>query len=178
MGFFDLFKPNRDKSEDVRRAVGGDLTEIGKPAVEPLIVALKDRNGDVRKKAAETLDKIGWQPKDATPQEIDVSLIEAIEPLMAAPKDAEALDEIGNTRAVEPLIAALKDVTLTPREIEEAVEPLIKDEGLLVRIRAAWALGQIGDTRAIVPLEELAQNDLSSFVTKVAKAALAKLRGK
>ncbi|HHT9138888.1 MAG TPA: HEAT repeat domain-containing protein [Candidatus Wunengus sp. YC60] len=97
-------------------------------AVEPLITALKDKNEDVRRNAADVLVKIG--PR-------------AVEPLIAALKDADenvrehaakALGEIKDPRAVEPLITALKD------------------ENKEVRRHAAQALGESKDTRAVEPL--------------------------
>ena len=121
--------------------------EIGAPAVEPLIIALKDWR--VREAAAEALGKIGAP---------------AVEPLIDALRDksedvrkaaAEALGEIGDVRAVEPLIAALKDKDDDVREAAAealvkigapAVEPLIdalKDKNWRVRGTAAWALVKI-----------------------------------
>ena len=95
------------------------LAKIGKPAVEPLIAALKDHD-----RAADALVKIGKR---------------AVEPLIAALKDENihvrsnavyVLGEIKDQRAVEPLIAALKD------------------ENIHVRARAADALRKI-DQRAL-----------------------------
>jgi HEAT repeat protein len=81
--------------------------QIGAPAVEPLIAALKDRNSGVRKLACEALGKIG----DAR----------AVEPLIAASKDAiesvrnsaaEALKQIDKARTTEaPKEAGSTDTT-------------------------------------------------------------------
>ena len=80
----------------VRKAAAQVLGEIGDVrAVEPLIVALKNKHEDLRKTAAEALGKIG----DAR----------AVEPLRVALKDedrdvrkaaAKALGKIGDARAV------------------------------------------------------------------------------
>jgi HEAT repeat protein len=102
-----------------------EATSLGAAAVEPLIVALKDRYVSVREKAAEALGKIG----DAR----------AVEPLIVALADryigdeqsivslrekaAEALGRIGNA-AVELLIVALKVSDSDVRR--EAVEALKK----------------------------------------------------
>ena len=43
----------------MRERAAEALSKIGEPAVESLIVALKDRNGLVRERAAEVLGKIG-----------------------------------------------------------------------------------------------------------------------
>ena len=110
--------------------------EIGEPAVEPLIEALKDEDFNVRSEAAEALGNVG-EP--------------AIEPLIEALKDenfnlrmdtAEALGEIEEP-AIEPLIEALKD------------------ENSGVRSEAAKALVNIGDERAVeLLIEALKDEDL------------------
>ena len=101
---------------------------MGKPAVAPLVAALKDQDPGVRERAASALGEI----KDP----------HAIEPLISALDDpdshvekgaSDALVKIGRP-AVEPLITALKD----------------GDAG--VRSRAASALGEIKDARAIEAL--------------------------
>jgi HEAT repeat protein len=130
------------------------LTQIGKPPVELLIAALKDKDDYVRLRAAEALEEIGWEPSSDTEKaqfylakrEWD-KLIKlgkpAVEPLIAALKNRDdyvrryatvALGKIGDTRAIEPLIAALKD----------------EDED--VREGAVESLGEIRDARAVVPL--------------------------
>lgn len=38
------------------------LVEIGKPVVETLVAALKNKDGNIREYAAEALDKLGWEP--------------------------------------------------------------------------------------------------------------------
>ncbi len=119
-------------------------------AVEALIAALKDKDGDVRKKAAEALDKMGWQPKDTT---------EKAWFLVAFKKWSEA-GRLGAS-AVTPLMAVLKDGEQRVRWVaaqtlgkigEPAVEPLIEEmknnnEG--VRKVAAKTLGWIKDARAV-----------------------------
>jgi len=153
------WKPDRGAAGAAYWAAKGEwgkCVEIGAPAVEPLIAALKDE--DVRMRAVEALGKIG-DPR-------------AVEPLIAALKDqdermrkwaAEALGQIGDPRAVEPLIAALKDQDVRMRAVEalgkigdpRAVEPLIaalNDRDERVRKWAAEALGKIGDPRAVEPL--------------------------
>ena len=82
--------------------------EIGAPAIEPLIAALKDGTWLAIEAAAEALGRIG----DAR----------AIEPLLGTLQDAgkslsdgvrratvDALGRIGDAHAVEPLVAALQD---------------------------------------------------------------------
>jgi HEAT repeat protein len=128
------------------------LVKIGKPAVEPLIAALMDKDLIVRRNAVMALGGI----KDAS----------AVEPLIAALKDKDlivrrnavtALGQIKDAGAVEPLIAALKDESPIVRgnaatalgQIKDAsaVEPLIaalKDRDAIVRTNATTALGEIG----------------------------------
>ena len=130
--------------------------EIGAPAVEPLIAALKDSDKGVRHAAAHTLDKLGWRPgQDETSAVYWVAKREwdkcieigapAVEPLIAALKDsdkyvryakeaADALGKLGDARAVEPLIDALRDSDVD------------------IQTSAAKALGLLGDVRAIEPL--------------------------
>lgn len=103
------------------------LAKIGKPAVEPLITALKDKNPIVKRNAAMALGKI----KDAS----------AVNPLIATLKDdnpivrrnaARALGEINDSSAVEPLTAALKD------------------KSPVVRRNAALALKEMGSSETVV----------------------------
>ena len=107
------------KADRVRLDAAETLAKIGKPAVKPLIEALKDGAEDVavRMKAAEVLGEIGDE--------------RAVEPLIQALKDkdefvrqcaAEALGEIGDERAVETLNQALKDEWVR----EEAAKALKK----------------------------------------------------
>ncbi|RLE38497.1 hypothetical protein DRJ17_03790 [Candidatus Woesearchaeota archaeon] len=145
------------------------VVDVGEPAVEPLIKALKDENIEVRKRAATALGYIGSE--------------RAIEPLIeVALKDenwgvrweaANALRYTGSERAVELLIKALEDENWEIRESaatalgsiksERAVEPLIevalKDENRYVREEAATALGSIKSERAVEPLIEVALKD-------------------
>ncbi len=176
MGIFG--RPNSEKlraKRDIKGLIGalkefcvvpGDgeaakaLLEIGEPAVEPLIAALRHSNKNVRANAAGVLGKMG--------------VTRAVEPLIAALKDGKedvrmaavwALRDIGDPRAREPLQAALQDESeaVRARAVEalaklkgpKAIELLISslksgDKG--VRSEAAEALGQSGDSRAVEPL--------------------------
>ncbi|MGA7075782.1 MAG: HEAT repeat domain-containing protein [Halobacteriota archaeon] len=69
---------------------------------------------------------------------------------------AEALGEVGDSRAVEPLVWALND------------------EDSLVRRDAAGTLKKIGDSRAVEPLIR-ALNDEDTYVRRDAEEALDKL---
>ncbi len=114
---------------DVLDAAIESLGQIGAPAVEPLIAALKSTAGvvvsDVRLRATKALVRIGGP---------------AVEPLVVALGDenwrvrvaaARALGQIDDARSTDALIALLKD----------------RDKDM--RPEAAGALGRRGDARAI-----------------------------
>jgi len=99
-----------------------ELVRVGKPAVEPLTQALRDRYSFVRDGAARALGKIGDT--------------KAVEHLIPALKDedsdvrgtaARTLGKIGDAKAVEPLTQALKDKDALVRATAE---------GALEKIRA------------------------------------------
>lgn len=153
--------------------------------VEGLIIALKDKDWFVRRKAAEALK----EKKDPR----------VVEPLIAALKDkywmvqkeaVEALGEIKDPRAVEPLIIALKDENKDVREsaawalgkigAKRAVPALIealKDEDERVRGRSADALGEIGDKRAVPALTKALQDE-NEDVRRNAETALFFIKSK
>ncbi len=157
---------------------------VSDKSVEPLILAFKGANDDVRWKAAEILGKIGSD--------------KSVEPLILAFKDAnddvrrkaaEILGKTGNKKAVESLILALKDSSFHSRWSaadalakighEKAVESLIlalKDSDDYVRRKAAEALGKIGSDKAVESLI-LALKDSSFHSRWSAADALAKIGG-
>lgn len=132
------------------------LIKIGKPAVNPLIQAMKKYD---------TLDTHAHKEAEKVLRQIrlkDVgSLIGALknEDKLVRKNAAETLGRIGDVRAVEPLIQALKD------------------ENDSVRQTAAYALGDIGDARALEALTQ-AKEDKSWFVRSAAKGALRKIQKK
>jgi HEAT repeat protein len=161
---------------DVREKAAYALGKIGDGrAVEPLIAALGDTDSDVRKKAAEALEQLNWQPE---PNEtgavywiikgrwnkcVQLATV-AVQPLIAAlgdtawrvrEKAAYALGKIGDGRAVEPLIAVLGDTDSA------------------VRRNAAEALVQIG-LPSVEPLI-VVLGDTDSDVRRNAAEALGKI---
>mgnify|MGYP001578381448 CR=1 FL=1 len=126
-GYRNLFGEAKFTIQDLtplpRDTPSSPLAKIGKPAVEPLILVLKDRDTDVRVNAAGALGKIK-DPRAIKP------LIEALKDLNmdsnSLLKIVSALSETGKP-AVEPLIEVLKD----------------KDSLGGFRGNAAWALRAI-----------------------------------
>jgi len=153
----------------VYQAAARALVEIGKPAVNPLIAAVKE--GRMSPQAAfEILEKLGWKPEDnelaarywVEKRQWDQCIKlgqPAVAPLISVLFDeqvrqeaAQALVKIG-APAVEPLITILQtmggEICQTAAEVlgeidsESAIEPLIsalEDKQKVVRCNAARAL--------------------------------------
>ena len=162
-------------SGSVSESAAEALAKIGTPAVGGLVALLDDSDMELRRRAAETLRKIGWQPgldrngasywavKKNWAKCIEIGA-PADEPLIALLRDsddrarweaAEALTQIG-LPAVEPLIAAFKDSEWKVRQV------------------AASALGTIGDARAVEPLIA-ALKDSDKDVRQLVVQALGKI---
>jgi len=106
-------------------------TEIGSPAVEPLVGQLEDDDPEVRRRAARCLGQIGEsRATGALVKHLSDSNRQARQEAMAA------LGLVGDGRAVEPLVMFLHDTDEQVRQV------------------AAKALGQIRDPRAVGPLIE------------------------
>ncbi|MCI0580002.1 MAG: HEAT repeat domain-containing protein [Chloroflexi bacterium] len=140
----------RDRNGEVRRSAAEALGQIGKAAIPSLMAALQDKDWVVRQSAAEALGQIGEA---------------ALSPLLAALEDsnsvlrgsaADALGRIGEAAAAPPLIAALRD---NERE---------------VRGSAARALGRIGEATAVHPLISALQ-DSDWIVRRSAAGALGQI---
>lgn len=152
-----------DKDERVSYASANELCEIGEPAVDPLIKALKNDNPQVRSFAARDLGII-------------VSTIST--PIIGRDGNpvqnisARDLGTIKEKKAINALIEALKDpvpevrmnaaFSLGEFKALEAVEPLIellKDENGEVVSSTITALGMLKDPRATEPLCEVIKRD-------------------
>jgi HEAT repeat protein len=174
-GWLEPFE-EEEVDKEVREAATMVLGEIcdGR-AVEPLIEALGDENGNVCWRATEALGRIG----DAR----------AMEPLIGVLSDgavresaAGALDELGWKPDTDELkisyMIATEDWKGCVEMGESAVEPLIKalgDGGAYVR-EAAYALGEIGDARAFEPLIELLNVDWDDeWICRAAAYALGEI---
>ena len=182
LGQYILEVVEERKEEKEREEIIKKVEERGKK--HPLILALQDKDWEVRMCAAEALGKIG-----------DARAVEALLRTLEDGDDevrrsaAEALGKIGSKRAIEPLIQTLKDRKGSVRGSaaealgkmgEPAVEPLIHamdDEVQNVRLGATEALGEIKDGRAVEPLiQALIDEDLD--IQWSAAEALVKIRDK
>ena len=159
----------RDKSESVRGCALQGLKDIGPPAVPLLIVALKNPDRRVRRKASCVLDHIGYELKD-------IGDFRAVEPLINALKDptsvvrshsVTALGKIGGPQALPAVITALKveavrsalDIGVCYRAIEaihrlgeqaaEYLIPALKHPDTAIRRKAATLLGKTGEGGAV-----------------------------
>ena len=106
----------KDGNSEFIVGAGHALNEIGEPAFEPLIDALKDEDVNVRRGATAALGSMGDFRMNK--QGLGVERASVVEPLINALKDedagvrgyvANALGHKGDARAVEPLTQALKD---------------------------------------------------------------------
>jgi HEAT repeat protein len=130
-------------------------------ATFPLIAALRDQSGNVRKEAAWSLGHPVYH--QAVDPLITVLLTDQDRDVRAAA--AQALGEMKDGRAVEPLVKSLQDQDRDVRvatvqalgEMKDgrAVEPLtaaLQDQDRDVRVAAVQALREIKDGRAVEPL--------------------------
>lgn len=141
----------RDEDARVVAEVKKALIKIGKPAVDPVIAMINDRNGDVQRNAGYVLSKLG---KPAVKPLIDMLknsncyvVVEAI----------WTLGEIGDNRAVDPLIR------------------ILKNENNLVRWEAVSALGKIGDEKIVKFINPLL-NDQDNHIRTIAKEVIERLK--
>jgi HEAT repeat protein len=170
-----------------REIQAGDLftaiEEMGAMAVDPLIEALKDNEGAVRKYAALVLGRIG-DPR-------------AIEPLGMALYDlhhdvgkasAEALAHFG-VNSFEILVEALDhpemwirihSVDVLPRIKEPRVAlvllEMLKDPEREVKKHVIEAMGKLKDPRTLPTLQEIMANRADREMHALAKAAIEKIK--
>ena len=168
-----------------REYAAGDLLhaieKMGSAAVEPLIEALHDKEGTVRKFAAILLGKLG----DAR----------AIEPLGMALYDLH--HDIGNASAESlvnfgaPAIGILTEALSHPEmwirihavnalakikdpQVAPVLLQMLNDPEREVKKHAIQALGELKDTRALQTLQVLASNRADRELNTLAKEAIAK----
>ena len=159
----------QDESESVRgRALQG-LKDIGPPAIPHLIVALKNPDRRVRRKASCVIDNIGYKLRD-------IGDFRAVEPLIDALKDSRsvvrshsvtALGKIGHVQALPAVRVALKtesvrsalDIGVCYRAIEalhrlgetaaELLIPALQHPDSAIRRKTATLLGKTGEAGAV-----------------------------
>ena len=159
----------QDESESVRgRALQG-LKDIGPLAIPLLMIALKNRDPQVRRKASCVIDHIGDELRD-------IGDFRAVEPLIDALKDPRsvvrshsvtALGKIGHPQALPAVRVALKtesvrsalDIGVCYRAIEalhrlgetagEILSPALQHPDTAIRRKAATLLGKTGEAGAV-----------------------------
>lgn len=148
------------------------LVEIGEPAVEHLIGALKDTNKYVRRYAAEAIGQIGDE--------------RGIEPLVDALRDEDKNVRTNTSWALETMKWEPEDneatayyllandkwdelVTLGEPEVKPLIEALNGKQGY-VQSDAAEALGRIGDARCVESLIQALGSEDYVVRKKVAEA--------
>ncbi len=92
----------RDKNSHVRNAAQGALVRIGNPAIRSLVIALKDTDSDARHAAQDALIRIG------NPAVLSLGLALRDGDLEARESAAAALGKIADETSVEQLVAALR----------------------------------------------------------------------
>jgi HEAT repeat protein len=139
----------KDEDNGVRGEASAALSDIGVPAVESLLHALKNKNVNIRMGAADVLGFIGDSEADKK-KSLGRGTDEKI----------RRVEKIIDAKVVEALIQALKDKQ--PRVQNNAIDALkeigvpaveglihaLKNKDFHVRGGAAEALGMIGDSRA------------------------------
>jgi HEAT repeat protein len=122
------------KNQQLRKAAAEALSELGTPAIEPLIVVLMDSDANTRQAAARVLKAIGWQPGQdengarywiaqrewnqciALGDQAVAPLIWALNDMVESGDAVNALGQIGDARAVKPLIKKLQANPLPARQ--------------------------------------------------------------
>lgn len=146
-----------DNDKSVRFHAADALTALGKPAVEPLIRALTDK--DRRGHAAAVLGRIG----DHRAVEPLIAAYEANDPNISVAAGL-ALINFKDPRAVAVYVQALRDknhvfsqeakraLVLTGKSSTNTVLTLLKEKNPELRAIGAEILGGLKDTEATVPL--------------------------
>ncbi len=172
-----------------REQAAGDLLaaieKMGTPAVDPLIEALNDREGTVRKFAASLLGRLG-DTRAIEPlgmaiydlhHEVGKASAESLARFGGASfgilKEALAYPEAGIR---EYAVAALGKIQLA------SVAPLLlealNDPERVVRKQAVQSLGELRDPSALLPLQEIAANRMDREMAALAKTALKTIQSK
>lgn len=160
------------------------IENMGEPVVAPLIEALADREGTVRRYAAMVLGKL----RDIRAiEELGMALYDLHHDVSQAA--AEALAQFGG-EAVGVLSEALSHPEAGVRERAIRGLGLIRDERVVPMLiemlqdpdrvalkQSIHSLGELGDQRAIPALREIASDRANRELAALAKEALVKLQG-
>lgn len=144
-------------------AVGDSLTELGIPAVAPLVTILRSHESRVaRQLAAVSLEGIG----DA----------QAVEPFIAALKDTSKYVRAQVAGGLGKVGAQLHDEVVRRQIVEALIPTLLHDEDADCRHVAAWSLEKLADPQAIDPLIAALQ-DTDEWTRRNAAKALVTITG-
>ena len=175
-----------DSNSYVKNAAIQALTQIGEPAIQPLIAVLDSRARDVIPDKDKNLQFIADYEYIANAYIDDARLENRRVSTQAAV--AEVLGALKAESAISRLIALLEDDDLH----SSASAALVKMAGTAVpvlitalqnetddiRIKVAEALGTIGDRRAINPFIEALKNDSRKEIQAIAAKALGDMRAR
>jgi hypothetical protein len=126
----DLMKTLMDSDWKKRQTAVQALVKVGKPAENRLIAALKAKDAQLRKTAAEVLGKIGWQPDT-----VDLRVLYWI-----ALQEWDKCVNIGKP-SIMPLVAVLKDPNSRARRAAaETLERLAWEPGTEAERLAYWSI--------------------------------------
>ncbi|NWF76283.1 MAG: HEAT repeat domain-containing protein [Nitrospirae bacterium] len=128
------------ENKDVREIVVDAIKqEKDRRTAELLIIAMKDKNPDIRKKAIEAVRDIGKEAVEPL-----INALNNNDDIITKISSATILGELKEPQAVEPLINSLK--------YESKEEPLSAEK---LKVETIIALGKIGDARAVEPLIQI-----------------------
>ncbi len=133
------------------------LSDLGKPAGEMLIRAMRSQSEETRRRASWAMVRMG---EPALP--FLTKTLRDPDPTVSK-KAAEALGWLGNEQVVPSLIRIIQD---SPPELD----------GL--RRSAVWALGKIGDPRAEKVLDRITRSEEDKKIKEMAEEAILRLSQK
>ncbi len=152
--------------------------------IEPLIIALNDKEYKIRMIAVSALTEIGDQAavlpiKDLNQKAIgEEKILTTASLAVLGERDIDTTLIFQGLTSEEHLIRAASVTALGHLKDKKAVESLIEmasDPAYEVRKSVAWSLGEIGDERAIESLKQLRRDKIIG-VSAAAKAALRKFK--
>ena len=180
----DLFRHDWDDTETVTawQKAATALAAIGEPAIQPLLIALKEEDENVRSGAIDALAQL----HDARAADSLIAALQDKSSIIRA-SSADALAKIGDTRAIEPVMALLKDddwyvrsntlyalAKLGGSSIFTSLTIGLNDPDPKVRSAALHSLGELQDARIHDPLLE-GLKDADAQVRDAAALSLSKV---